>query len=102
MMLFDFREQKWSEVAGFPVAACPNWSSDGQRLYMNKVNVSDPALFRLRLNDHKLEQLVDLKSLKGHPGWGGVWWSGLAPDESPLFLRDRGSQEIYALDWQLP
>jgi hypothetical protein len=29
-------------------------------------------------------------------------WSGLAPGEIPLFVRDLTTQEIYALDWQLP
>jgi hypothetical protein len=26
----------------------------------------------------------------------------MAPDDSPLLLRDTGTQEIYALDWQVP
>jgi len=26
----------------------------------------------------------------------------LAPDDSPLVLRDIGTQEIYAFDWQAP
>jgi hypothetical protein len=29
-------------------------------------------------------------------------WFGLTPDDSPLVLRDTGTQEIYALDWQEP
>ena len=29
-------------------------------------------------------------------------WSGFAPDGSPLVLRDTGTQEIYALDVDLP
>jgi hypothetical protein len=29
-------------------------------------------------------------------------WCGLAPDGSALFVRDLGSDEIYALDVQLP
>jgi hypothetical protein len=28
------------------------------------------------------------------------YWLGMAPDDSPLLLRDTGTQEIYALDWQ--
>ena len=31
-----------------------------------------------------------------------TFWCGLALDNSPLVLRDVGSQEIYALDLQLP
>jgi hypothetical protein len=33
--------------------------------------------------------------------WAGQW-TGLALDGSPLVLRDVGSQEIYALDVDLP
>ena len=32
--------------------------------------------------------------------WGE--WSGLAPDGSPLLVRDISTQEIYASDWKLP
>jgi hypothetical protein len=44
--------------------------------------------------------VVDLKSFRmaGYLGW----WLGLAPDDSPLLLRDTGTQEIYALDWEAP
>jgi len=30
------------------------------------------------------------------------FYLGLAPDDSPLLLRDTGTQEIVALDWQAP
>jgi hypothetical protein len=30
------------------------------------------------------------------------WWNGLTPDGSPLVLRDQSSEEIYALDSQVP
>jgi len=26
----------------------------------------------------------------------------MAPDDSPLLLRDTGTQEIYTLDWEAP
>ena len=29
-------------------------------------------------------------------------WSGLTPDDTPLFTRDAGSQEIYTFDLELP
>jgi len=35
----------------------------------------------------------------GVPGWS---WFGMTPDGAPLFARDVGSQEIYALDVKLP
>jgi hypothetical protein len=30
------------------------------------------------------------------------WWNGLTPDDSPVALRNEGTEEIYALDWELP
>jgi hypothetical protein len=29
-------------------------------------------------------------------------WSGIAPDGTPLLVRDASIQEIYALDWDAP
>lgn len=37
----------------------------------------------------------------GLPFRGGLW-GGLAPDNSRLFVRDTSTQEIYALDVDLP
>jgi hypothetical protein len=54
----------------------------------------------VRISDHKLEQMVSLKDFRQAPGWGG--WLGLSPDDSPLLLRDAGTQEIYGLDVDLP
>jgi len=45
-----------------------------------------------------VERVVDLTNLP-ITGYYGIWL-GLAPDDSPLLLRDAGSQDIYALDWE--
>jgi hypothetical protein len=29
-------------------------------------------------------------------------WMGLAADDSPLVMRDRGTRELYAFDWEAP
>jgi hypothetical protein len=98
-MLFDFKSQKWTELARI-TSAYPNWSRDGEYLHFHTFG-SDPALYRVRISDHKLEKIASLKGLRLAIGaWGA--WCGLAPDDSPTILRDVGSQEIYALDLQLP
>jgi Tol biopolymer transport system component/predicted Ser/Thr protein kinase len=99
LMLFDFKTQKWAELAGIPVAY-PNWSRDGNYIHFHSFG-SDTALYRVRVSDHKLEKIVSLKGIRLTIGTFGTW-CGLAPDDSPLILRDVGSQEIYALDLQLP
>ena len=43
-----------------------------------------------------------MASLKNLRLTGTYAWTGLAADDSPLMLRDVGTQEIYALDWQAP
>jgi hypothetical protein len=48
-----------------------------------------------------LEEVVSLKDFRT-TGWAGATWTGPALDDSPLMLRDIGTQEIYALDWQAP
>jgi eukaryotic-like serine/threonine-protein kinase len=99
LTLFDFKTQKWSELARI-TTQYPNWSRDGNYIYSYSSGI-DPALYRVRVSDHKIERIVSLKGIRLTIGTYGTW-SGLAADDSPLLLRDVGTQEIYALDLQLP
>jgi len=100
LMLFDRVNQQWQELVSLPIGY-PSWSHDGQYLYFDTTLTDDAAFFRVRVSDHKLERLVSLKGLRRYSGQFGPWTS-LAPDDSPLLVRDTSSQEIYALDWQAP
>jgi Tol biopolymer transport system component/DNA-binding winged helix-turn-helix (wHTH) protein len=100
LLLFDFSTHKWSELVSSP-AAFPNWSHDGRYIYFSNPYIAEPAVYRVRINDRKLELVASLsrKSL----GWSIAGkWTGLAGDDSPLILRDTGSEEIYGLDWEAP
>lgn len=57
--------------------------------------------YRVRVGDHRMEKVADVKVGSLAAGVFGSW-TGLAPDNSPLLLRDTSFQEIYALDWRLP
>jgi Tol biopolymer transport system component len=96
LVLFDFQTGKWSEVLKGGTAY-PNWSADGRYVYFLHWP-DNPAVLRVRMSDRKVERVADLKNLP----ITGVWnaWLGLVPDGSPLVLRDAGSQDIYALDWE--
>jgi len=98
-MVFDFKTRKWTELEGIG-AAFPNWSRDSNYLYFLSSG-SDAAIYRVRISDRKLARVVSLKEIRLTIGEVGTW-CGLGPDDSPLILRDVGSQEIYALDLQLP
>ena len=100
LMLFDFTTQKWAALANLFVAY-PTWSRDGRYLYFDGILDNQESYFRFQVNSGKLERFF---SLKGFQAAGGAFgnWSGLAPDESPLVVRDASIQEIYALDWERP
>jgi hypothetical protein len=96
-MLFDFATQKWEEIFKMS-AAFPNWSQSGDYVFLEMVNPH--SVVRIRIRDLKVERVADLENF-GSTGQA-FGWLGLAPDDSPLMLRDTGTQEIYALDWKVP
>ena len=57
---------------------------------------------RGRLSDGKTERVVDLNNFAQTSVWGHWCLLSLAPDDSPLLLRDAGTYDIYALDWEEP
>jgi hypothetical protein len=99
-MLFDRDTASWSELARMTIGY-PSWSQNGQYLYFDTTLTDDSACYRIRISDRKLERLFSLKSVRRLRGPLGEW-TGLAPDDSPLLVRDTSSQEIYALDFQVP
>ena len=58
------------------------------------------SVIRIRLKDAKMERVVDLKDFS-QAGYWGVWL-GIAPDDSPLLLREAGTQDVYSLVWEEP
>jgi Tol biopolymer transport system component/DNA-binding winged helix-turn-helix (wHTH) protein len=80
----------------------PYWSRDSRYVYFRSDIEAGPLVYRVRISDRKVEQVASLKDLRLANGSTLTNWMGLAPDGSPLFVRDVGSQEIYALDWEAP
>jgi len=98
LMLFDFQTQGWKQL-GSGTLSWLNWSRDGQYVYAKDLS-ENGSVQRFRVPDGKVDRLVDLKDFV-LTGLGGGAVS-VAPDGSPLLLRDRGTQDIYALDWVQP
>jgi Tol biopolymer transport system component len=96
LMLFDFRTNNWTEMVSGAYLGFANWSSDGQYVYYLRRG-REPAILRLRIADRRVESVASLKDLR-QTGFRGAIWSGLTPDNSPLVLRDVGTEEIYGLD----
>jgi hypothetical protein len=78
-----------------------SWSQDSKYVGFDNTFTNDPGFFRVRLPDGQIERVVSLKSVhRFFPQWGT--WSGMAPDGSPLVVRDISTQEIYALEIEWP
>jgi serine/threonine protein kinase/Tol biopolymer transport system component len=100
LKLFSFASQKWSDLANTTLS-WPGWTRDGKYIYFENFIDANAAVFRVRLSDHKVQLVSVLKDLRPAFGIFGNW-SGLAPDDSPLVLRDIGTEEVYVFDWQTP
>jgi Tol biopolymer transport system component len=98
LMLFDFTTQKWTELAKIFVAY-PTWSRDSRYLYFDGILDNQEGYYRVQLAGGKLERLFSMQGFRAAGGDFGNW-SGLAPDQSPLLVRDASIQELYALEWE--
>jgi Tol biopolymer transport system component len=98
LRLFDSRTKKWSNLATGSLSWL-NWSHDSQYVYVLDYQGKD-AVVRIRISDHKAEQVADLKNVITTGRYGTAL--ALAPDDSPILLRDTGTQDVYSVDWQAP
>ncbi len=96
LLLFDFKTQKWIDLANGSLAWL-NWSHDGQYIYVLD-NSGKNAMVRIRISDHKIERVADLKTFAATGRYGAAL--SLTPDDSPLLLRDTGFQDVYSVDWE--
>ena len=73
------------------------WSLDSQYVYFDS-DAANPEMYRVNIATKRIEPLASLN------GFAGVHddWIGVAPDGSPLMMKDACIHEIYALDVQWP
>jgi Tol biopolymer transport system component/predicted Ser/Thr protein kinase len=102
LMLYDFRAQQWSVwIANTNNINYPYWSSDSRYVYYDNFATENPQCHRIKVGESRPEDLYSLSGLRQYFGiWGS--WNGQAPDDSRLFVRDASTQDIYALDLDLP
>jgi eukaryotic-like serine/threonine-protein kinase len=100
--LFEWKTQKWTDLTIPMTIDYPTWSHDGRYVYFNSTAEGEPAFYRVQIKNHKVERVASLANIKRPNTASFGAWTGLAPDDSPLALRDISTYEIYALEWQLP
>ena len=99
LKLFDVRARRWKSLARFESQiGYPCWSHDGKFLYLN--TFPEQTVYRIQISSGREESVLSLKDIHIVDALGP--WFGLAPDDSPLVLRDTSVVEIYALDVSFP
>jgi len=102
LLLYEFATHKAAVVAkDLGYIGYMEWSNNGKQILFDTFDAAEPAFYRLQLSDMHLEKVVSLTDVSRYFGPFGPW-SGIAPDGSPLFVRNIGTEEIYSLDLLLP
>jgi Tol biopolymer transport system component len=91
--VYDLETKQWTVL---PVGDVDwsAWSKDSRSLYFLRT-WKDPAVIRASIPTAKVNNVVDLSGFQA-TDWFGNWF-GLDPTDTPLLLRNRGSEELYAL-----
>jgi len=96
LMLFDFQTQHWTPLASGSLSWL-NWSHDSQYVYVIDFRGRN-SIVRIRIADHQQEQVADINNFSATGHYGAAL--ALTPDDSPLLLRDTGTQDVYSVDWK--
>lgn len=98
IQIFDFQGRKWTQLAKGTFGWI-EWSNDSNYVYL-KDFAGKGSVDRIHIADQKMERVADLTNFADTGQAGGSL--SLSPDDSPLLLRDTGTQDIYSLDWTGP
>lgn len=97
--LYDLKTKTWRLMQLPHPSNYWCWSRDSSYLYFDSNWRENPGVFRYRVTDGKSERVTSLKGIRRVSGSFDKWF-GLGPDDAPMLLRDTGSSQIYAIDWE--
>ncbi len=95
LKVFDLLSRRWTTLRE-GITNYPAWSSDSKSIYFLDQGT---AMGRVPVAGGKEEIVASLEDMPGTGSLGA--WLGLDPNDSPLFLRDKGTNEIYAMPLDL-
>ena len=99
---FDFKTQKWSDLLSGIFATSWAVSPDGKNFYFTTAG-AEPKTQRFRFADRQMETITSVKDLRRVVDSVEQGTQiDIAPDGSPIFARDIGTHEVYALNVRWP
>ncbi len=101
-LTFNLKTRKWTDLAPGALGDIEVWMMSPDRKYLYfTTGGADPKVERIRIADRQIETITSLKDLHRLLNYGFSRLN-VAPDGSPIFTRDTGYQEIYALNIKWP
>lgn len=102
IVLYDIETAKvTSVVKDMGPTGYMEWSSDGKTILFDTLDVPDPGFYRYHVASGRMDTVASLKNVRRYYTQFGTW-TGMAPDGSPLLVRDVSNDEVYVLDLVLP
>lgn len=96
LQVFDLETHRWKTLSTGGNPEWPVWSHDGQFVYFHRLGAgSGEGFFRISVASGAMQRVADSTGLR-ETGMFGQWF-GLDRSDSPIVLRDVGSNELYAL-----
>ena len=94
MFLYDLWGRRWTELTSGNRLGWQLFSHDGRFLYYKDRDATD-IICRIRISDRHIDR-YPIKSFSGVGHWDMS--IALGPDDVPLLLRDKMSDDLYALE----
>ena len=93
--LFDWSTGTWRDIETGSFLSFPYWSHDGRSIYHIQGTVN-PAVMRIGIDGRRCEPVLDLREVR-LAGFYSFSLS-LTPEDEPILILDRGSEEVFALE----
>jgi len=101
LLLYNFQTGKWSDWVVEPGGlGYPSWTADSR--YIQYESQASLICKRVKLGETRPEELFRTDVLNRYIAADFGPWSENTPDGSRMFLRDVSTEDIYALDLDLP
>jgi DNA-binding winged helix-turn-helix (wHTH) protein/Tol biopolymer transport system component len=95
LKVLDVAAQRWSTLPVGGGIGYNSWSGDSKYVYFLRLENGDRGVYRIRASGGRAELVADLKDW--HITGYFTFWMALDQTDTPLLLRDTGSDDIYAL-----
>jgi len=99
-MLYSLKDGAWTEWAYEEAnLGYPSWSADSKYLYYQNLG-ENASVKRIRVGQSSPEVVFKLAGLPRYQAVG--FWTAVTPQGESMFVRDLSTDEIYAMDIDLP